>query len=86
MHSSRKVYYSSFDADVCIHLLYKQATYPVFLLLDDNANCPEVTKEQWTRAAWKTYVKLVLDRGKVRGVVAAASLLDESSVRWVHNF
>ena len=32
-HSNRSIYYSSFDLDVCLLLLYKQAHYPVFLLL-----------------------------------------------------
>lgn len=35
-HSNRSIYYSSFDLDVCLLLLYKQARYPVFLLLGMN--------------------------------------------------
>ena len=35
-HSNRSIYYSSFDLDVCLLLLYKQAHYPVFLLLGMN--------------------------------------------------
>ena len=33
MHSTRVIYISSFDLDVCLMLLHKQAMYPVFLLL-----------------------------------------------------
>ena len=33
MHSTRVIYMSSFDLDVCLMLLHKQAMSPVFLLL-----------------------------------------------------
>ena len=83
LQSSRMIYYSSFDPDICLHLLYKQAKYPVFLLLDEDSGCSEVSKEQWLTINWKSYVKLNLEKGQFRGVVAEISLLNESSVRWV---
>lgn len=81
--SSRTMYYSSFDPEVCYHLLYKQANYPVFLLLDEESGCLEVNTMNWRRGVWKTYLMLALEKGPFRGVVAAVPLLDESSVRWV---
>ena len=73
----------SFDPDICYSLLYKQARYPVFLLLDEESGCSEITKEKWIHFAWKTYVMLIMEKGSFRGVVAAIPLLDESSVKWV---
>ena len=81
--SNRMIYYSSFDPDICYSLLYKQARYPVFLLLDEESGCSEITKEKWIHFAWKTYVVLRMENGSFRGVVAAIPLLDESSVKWV---
>lgn len=86
MQSSRTIYYSSFDPDICLHILYKQARYPVFLLLDEDSGCTEVSKEQWCQFVWKTYVKLFLEKGQCRGVVAAIPLLNADSVKWVSSF
>ena len=33
MYSTRVIYISSFDVDICLMLLHKQVMYPVFLLL-----------------------------------------------------
>ena len=33
LRSNRVIYFSSFDLDVCLMLLHKQAEFPVFLLL-----------------------------------------------------
>lgn len=95
MHSTRVIYLSSFDLDVCLMLLHKQAMYPVFLLLgewestllvlDDVSNCHEVSKQEWLEGSWKQYVKSALERGQFRGVVAAAELINEESVKWVWN-
>lgn len=81
--SNRMIYYSSFDPEICYSLLYKQARYPVFLLIDEESGCKEISKEQWIRFTWKTYVMLVMEKGCFRGVVAAIPLLDGSSVKWV---
>ena len=80
------IYYSSFDPDICYSLLYKQARYPVFLLLDDDSGCKEIPKEQWIKSTWKTYVMLIMEKALFRGVVAAIPLLDESAVKWVSGF
>lgn len=85
-HSCRTIYYSSFDTEVCYHLLYKQANYPIFLLLDEESGCSEINMMDWKKGVWKTYLMLALEKGPFRGVVASIPLLDESSVKWVYCF
>ncbi|KAK8826000.1 hypothetical protein WA556_003731, partial [Blastocystis sp. ATCC 50177/Nand II] len=82
--TARSVYYSSFDLDCCLMLLRKQARFPVFLLLDEESGCAEVSKEQWLQGVWLQYVQMALERGALRGVVACTTLLNAPAVKWLH--
>ena len=92
-HSARSIYYSSFDLDICLLLLHKQAHYPVFLLLgisdsnelftDEESGCEEVQRMEWRGGVWKEYVESALHKGPFRGVVASSTLLDRENVEWV---
>ena len=80
---------------ICWMLLHKQATYPVFLLLgrllytvriislDEASNCEEVSKDEWQSQGWKEYVNEALRGGPLRGVVAAAQLINKEAMNWV---
>ncbi|CBK23678.2 uncharacterized protein [Blastocystis hominis] len=83
-HSNRSIYYSSFDLDVCLLLLYKQAHYPVFLLLDEESGYAEMGRVEWRNRGWKQYVESAIQKGPFRGVVACSTLLDEENVEWLH--